>query len=258
MPITINGSGTVTGISAGGLPDNCIVTADIAAGAVTQAKRSEQLTLETAKTYATFTGSISGTTLTVTAVSAGTIQIGQVISGTGVTAGTTITALGTGTGGTGTYTVSASQTVASTTISTVAIDFTGIPSWVKRVTVILSGVSVNATSAPLIQLGISSGIQNTGYVATSTATGNGAVTTSSTTGFVIFSSVATDAISGSMAAFLVSGNAWVASHTVKKSTAETAYGGGNVTLSGTLDRIRITTSNGTNTFDAGTINILYE
>ena len=59
MPITINGSGTVTGISAGGLPDNCIVTADIADnnvttpkvsdGAITQAKRSEQLTRETAK-----------------------------------------------------------------------------------------------------------------------------------------------------------------------------------------------------------------
>ena len=65
----------------------------------------------------TYTGSIAGTTLTVTAVSAGVLAVGQVISGTGVTAGTTITALGTGTGGTGTYTVSVSQTVASTTLT---------------------------------------------------------------------------------------------------------------------------------------------
>ncbi|MER8478448.1 hypothetical protein [Mesorhizobium sp. M1163] len=63
------------------------------------------------------TGSIAGTTLTVSAVAAGVIAVGQQISGSGVTAGTTITALGTGSGGTGTYTVSASQTVSSTTIS---------------------------------------------------------------------------------------------------------------------------------------------
>lgn len=63
------------------------------------------------------TGSISGTTLTVTAVTSGTLAVGQTISGTGVTGGTTITAYGTGAGGTGTYTVSASQTVASTAIT---------------------------------------------------------------------------------------------------------------------------------------------
>jgi hypothetical protein len=68
------------------------------------------------------TGSISATTLTVTAVSSGTIRVGMVITGTGVTAGTTITALGTGTGGTGTYTVSASQTVSSTTITGTTYD----------------------------------------------------------------------------------------------------------------------------------------
>lgn len=65
-----------------------------------------------------FTGSISGTTLTITAVASGTVRVGQVISGTGVTALTTITNIGTGTTfGTGTYTVSASQTVSSTTIT---------------------------------------------------------------------------------------------------------------------------------------------
>ena len=67
--------------------------------------------------FAVYTASISGTTMTVSATSSGTIAVGQTISGTGVTAGTTITALGTGTGGTGTYTVSVSQTVASTTVT---------------------------------------------------------------------------------------------------------------------------------------------
>jgi len=69
---------------------------------------------------AIFTGSISTTTLTVTSVLSGTIAVGQAIFGQGVTANTVITALGTGTGGAGTYTVSASQTVTSTTINSVA------------------------------------------------------------------------------------------------------------------------------------------
>ena len=66
---------------------------------------------------ASFTGSISGTTLTVTAVSSGGLGVGQLINGTGVTSGTVITALGTGTGGTGTYTVNNSQTVSSGSIT---------------------------------------------------------------------------------------------------------------------------------------------
>jgi hypothetical protein len=70
------------------------------------------------------TGSITATTLTVTAVSSGTIRVGMVITGTGVTAGTTITALGTGTGSTGTYTVSISQTVSSTSIIGTTYDST--------------------------------------------------------------------------------------------------------------------------------------
>ena len=64
-----------------------------------------------------FSGAISGTTLTVSAVTNGVLALGSFISGTGVTAGTYITAYGSGTGGAGTYTVSASQTVSSTTIT---------------------------------------------------------------------------------------------------------------------------------------------
>jgi hypothetical protein len=73
---------------------------------------------------AVFTASISGTTMTVSAVTSGTIKVGVGITGSGVTAGTTITALGTGTGGIGTYTVSASQTVSSTTITSTGFPIT--------------------------------------------------------------------------------------------------------------------------------------
>ena len=90
---------------------------------------------------AEFTGSISGTTLTVSAVASGTIKVGVGISGTGVTAGTTITALGTGSGGVGTYTVSASQTVSSTTITS-----TGFP-------ITRNGDTTQGTFSPFSQTG---------------------------------------------------------------------------------------------------------
>lgn len=75
------------------------------------------------KGLASLTGSISGTTLTVTAVSSGSVQVGQLITGAGIAPGTYITALGSGSGSTGTYTVGVSQTVASTTISAVNYNF---------------------------------------------------------------------------------------------------------------------------------------
>jgi len=68
---------------------------------------------------ATCTGAISGTVLTVSAVTAGTLAVGQVVTGSGVTKNTVITSLGTGTGGTGTYNVSQSQTATSTSLVSV-------------------------------------------------------------------------------------------------------------------------------------------
>ena len=82
--------------------------------------------MNSAATAAKVTGSITGTTLTVTAVTSGTLYVGQTIQGTGVTALTIITALGTGSGGAGTYTVSTSQTVASTTLY--GLNFSQLPS----------------------------------------------------------------------------------------------------------------------------------
>ena len=87
--------------------------------------------------------------MTVSAVGSGTIAVGQLISGTGVTSGTTITALGTGTGSTGTYTVSASQTVASTTITS------NVAGTVLTVTAVASGTL--AVGAVLTGTGVSSG-----------------------------------------------------------------------------------------------------
>ena len=213
-------------------------------------------------TTASFTASISGTTMTVTAVASGALSVGQVFTGTGVTAGTSITAFVSGTGNTGTYTVSASQTVASTTMTVtqvVAIDFTSIPSWVKRITMMFSGVSLSGTSLPLVRIGAGS-IEITGYVSTgqSITGGVGGANTSSTAGMVINDGGAANLKTGHMFLTHMGSNLWISSHSMRVTTAACVFGAGDKTLSGTLDRVRITTVNGTDTFDAGSVNILYE
>lgn len=153
--------------------------------------------------------------------------------------------------------------VAST--SGTSVDFGSIPSWVKRVTVLFNGVSVSGTSVMQVQLGDAGGVENTGYNASAgVVTGGyaGAVgVTTATSGFTIQSTQQTAAflMSGHLVVTNISGNIWVASGVIGNSTTGTMFlYAGNKTLSDTLTQVRITTVNGTDTFDAGSINILYE
>ena len=146
--------------------------------------------------------------------------------------------------------------VAST--SGTSIDFTSLPSWVKRVTVMLVGVSTSGTSLVRIQIGDSGGIENTGYASTSTSIDTGVATNSSTAGFDMNGSLAANIRSGNIVLSTIGSNIWTASGVIKTSTAQTVILAGDKTLSDVLDRVRITTVNGTDTFDAGSVNILYE
>ena len=153
----------------------------------------------------------------------------------------------------------AGTAVAST--SGTSIDFTSIPSWVKRVTVMFDGVSTNGSSLPLIQLGDSGGVENTGYISVSGLIYGGTpATASSTAGFIINSNLATNTHSGAITISLLGSNGWTCQGsvcgTINANQSITITG--SKTLSATLDRVRITTANGTDTFDAGSINILYE
>lgn len=149
-----------------------------------------------------------------------------------------------------------SGTAVATTSGT-AIDFTSIPSWVKRITVMLNGVSTNGANPILVQVG-SGSVQATGYNSVGAGYNTTIGTTGSTAGFLIRTLAASSTVVGIMTIALVSGNTWVASFVGQVSTTDGATSSGNVTLSGTLDRLRITTVNGTDTFDAGSVNILYE
>jgi hypothetical protein len=149
----------------------------------------------------------------------------------------------------------------SVSASGTSVDFTGIPSWVKRVIVILNGISTNGSSQVQVQAGTSGGVVSTGYAGSYgnsyTTGGTGA---NLTTGFptAFFNGAANTRI-GTVTIFNISGNIWVSSSVVGISDGATiGFGAGNVTLGGTLDRLRLTTVNGTDTFDAGSVNILYE
>jgi len=154
--------------------------------------------------------------------------------------------------------VTSGTAVAST--SGTSIDFTSIPSWVKRITVMFDGVSLNGSANIFIQLGTSSGVVSTGYTSTSITlnSASGSAGASSTNAFLVFDGTASYVFEGSCVINLVSSNSYVSSHSYLINTTNIVIGSGSISLGGTLDRVRITTSNGTDTFDAGTINILYE
>jgi hypothetical protein len=146
------------------------------------------------------------------------------------------------------------------TASGTSVDFTGIPSWVKRITVMFSGVSTNGSSSNIIQIGAGS-VETSGYSGSVAYFTTSAVATaaSGTTGYQIANGFAGgQAISGQAVLTLVNGNVWVLGSTIGNSGGTAWVAGGTKTAGGTLDRVRITTVNGTDTFDAGSINILYE
>ena len=148
---------------------------------------------------------------------------------------------------------------AQNTTSGTAIDFTGIPSWAKRVTVMFNGVSTNGSSNPLVQIGAGS-VDSASYFGSTTVLNNVAVTSNWSSGVLVKNSnAASSTFHGLCIIVLVGSNVWSASSNVAHSNDATVYvSGGSKTLAGTLDRLRLTTVNGTDTFDAGSINILYE
>ncbi len=191
---------SLTALTAGGLPDSSVLTADIANSAVTPAKLSQPLTL--------------GTSVATT-------------SGT-------------------------------------SVGFTGIPSWVKRITISYSGISTNGSSDIVFRIG------NGSYISSGYVGGTLTIPTSTPAGTVWTSGALLTHAGGVSAGALFHGtmvltlldaatNRWVFDGTANRSDANAAYiQSGNLTLSGSLDRVQIATVNATDTFDAGLINTLYE
>jgi len=153
-------------------------------------------------------------------------------------------------------TITSGTAVAST--SGTSINFTGIPSWVKRITVMLSGVSVNSSAIVYMRLGTSSGNAISGYLGASLYINTPAATQAST--YLPLDGTPLTPPStryGIITVANITGNTWVMSGGLSNSndTGVSTTNGG-IALSGTLDRVAIEVSAGA--FDAGSINILYE
>jgi hypothetical protein len=162
---------------------------------------------------------------------------------------------------TGSLTAGGSLTLATAQTATgTAVDFTSIPSWVKRITVIFNGISTNGSSNPIIQIGAGS-ITSTGYTSHGGFAGTSGYSVSATTGIVLpMGSGPSNTAYGRASIELIGSNTWVGTVVFGMVQVGAYFGtsGGYVSLAGSLDRLRITTVNGTDTFDAGTINISYE
>ena len=154
--------------------------------------------------------------------------------------------------------ITSGTAVAST--SGTSIDFTSIPSWVKRITVMLAGVSTSGTSGMVLRAGTSGGIDSTNYASNRGTINNTGVFVVTTTTSVDFASPASAAVlqKGNITLVNISGNTWVVNSAVSDTGTQISTTTAVISLTGVLDRVRITTTNGTDTFDAGTINILYE
>jgi hypothetical protein len=197
---------------------------------------------------------VAGTTTLDLPATSGTVVVGSAaVSATGQipfsTNGTTYTP---------TAKIVQGTAVAST--SGTSITFTSIPSWVKRITVMFNGVSTSGTSLPIIQIG-SGSTTTTGYngVSGSFTAGVGSAVYGGSGFPLTNSSAAADAYYGLAVLTNVSSNNWIASiNGAQTSSNRLCLSNGSLALGGVLDRVVITTSNGTDTFDAGSVNILYE
>ena len=149
--------------------------------------------------------------------------------------------------------------VASTSGTSIA--FTGIPAWAKKITITFAGVSTNGTSPVMTQGLTSGGAVTSGYLGAAVYL-NTSTSAQYSSGFLcdgLAAPAATIARNGIITLVNQTSNTWAEMHTLAHSGDQgTEVGGGQVSLGAVLTGVRITTVGGTNTFDAGTINILYE
>jgi hypothetical protein len=148
------------------------------------------------------------------------------------------------------------------TTSGTSVEMPSVPAGTKRIVLTLSGVSTSGSSNPLLQLGDSGGYETTGYLGSASFVASGSSgATAYTTGFGILSANAVNVLHGSVILTLMDAatNLWAASGAIALSnTAQVVTVAGSKALSATLDRLRLTTVAGTDTYDAGTVNYSYE
>lgn len=262
--ITTSVGGTIWTVDTGAVTEakiasGAVTEAKIGSGAVTEAKIGTGAVTAAKLAAGAFTDSVSSTSTTTIATpnSVKTVYDAALLKSGGTMTGVI------------TYATAQPRLVAETAKATTSgstVDFPGLPSWIKRFTVVLDNVSVTGTDNVLIQLGDSGGIETTGYISSTVysqvvisppAFNGGGF--SSTSGIIITAGAPQNWPTGSILFDNISGNRWIASGVFNFANLTTTigYSAGEKTLSATLDRVRITVT-GTDTFDNGAVNIIYE
>lgn len=152
------------------------------------------------------------------------------------------------------------QGTAVATTSGTSIDFTGLPAWVKRITLMNVGVSTNGSSTLMVQLGTSGGIDTTSTYKGSSWQANITITNFSN-GVLLGNSNSAATLNNHQVVFtlaLPASNTWVVGGVGSGDAGNPQVIAGSKALSGALTTLRLTTANGTDIFDAGSTNILYE
>jgi hypothetical protein len=203
----------------------------------------------TAGTSITATTSASvGTTLSVDTIAEKTSNAGVTVDGVllkdGVTAASSI--------------IITSGTPLATTSGS-SVEFTGIPTWAKKITVMFYGISVDTTNGIYVQIGPSGGVTTTGYTSTSIRGSGSPGSAAQTSGFAIQGGGnAGNTWYGMMDIFLMDATNYyyVSTHSLYSNNSNAVYGGGGVATTGLITRVKLV-GDATN-FDAGSVNILYE
>ncbi len=223
-----------------------IATADLANGAVATAKIADD-----AVSLAKMAGGTAGNLITYDAS-------GDPAAVAAGTAGQVLRSNGAGNAPTMQDDISLDSEQPST--SGTSVNFTGISSSAKRITIMFEEVSTNGSDDLLIQIGDSGGLETAGYVSTTAQIDVSPIIVSSTSGFVVSKGTAAAAVSGHMVLTNISdgdGLTWVSSHSTREDGTRVSCGGGTKTLSARLDRLSLVPT-GADTFDNGSINILVE
>jgi hypothetical protein len=206
------------------------------------------------------TQTLTNKTLTAPTIASANLTTALTLAGAAGTNGQVLTSAGSGLPSWTTLSSGFTLGTPVATTSGTSIDFTGIPAGVKQIIISFDGVSTNGTSEKTIRLGDAGGIETTGYNSTSMRLeSTGISPTSSTSGFEINSVLIGDTMMGSVILTLEnsSTNVWAITGILTHTSASQFTLAGRKPLSAVLDRVRLTTAGGVNTFDAGEINIAY-
>jgi hypothetical protein len=193
-----------------------------------------------------------------------TVTLNALLSASGSTGGTGKVLVSNGTASAPSWGTAVNQGVvksatSGTSVTFLLSDVVSDVGSVKKITIAYGGISTSGTSKLIVQLGTASGFETTSYSSFANTFNSSPGASSETTGFAIVESVvAANTHHGTSTIVNLESNTWVHHSVVGSSNPLTSLGGGSKSLSDQLTQIRVTTVNGTDTFDAGSINIMYE